>query len=83
MSEFGQESSKGSHSVSAIERDHFLEGVMKEEKMEKNRDGLWKEPNFSEWYDKVTKKEVKPPLKKGNNSSNNRPVLNFNIDDSF
>ena len=51
--------------------------------MEKNRDGLWKEPNFSEWYDKVTKKEVKPPLKKGNNSSNNRPVLNFNIDDSF
>ena len=36
-------------------KEQFLADARKEEKKEKGKDGLWKEPDFGEWFERIQK----------------------------
>jgi hypothetical protein len=55
-------------------------GVKNELSKEKGKDGLWKEPNFTEWYDKEMKKQNGNELREKVGPAR---VNNFRFDDSF
>ena len=55
-------------------KSQFVEGVKIEEKKAKGKNGLWKEPDFGEWYNKNVKLFVK-----GSRSKNEKVEVHFDF----